>query len=711
LGKHADDPQNPGKCYCARIYGERDFKAFGYLSVLKAPYTDDRIKKHWEKAAAMNAVPIRQDATDVEKEEATKKAVEQWEKMGRTASWGCEWYKRWFELVCAAVEKKQRLKAVFFPGQVGYGIPTMEDLSDCEVDLWDGVGCGGSQKSELATANLMQKQHPGWDYEEVDVTAFLKNEFPLGAEVDALHETEAVSRWRKGIVVKQMEKVTKTESGDASTEFVWQIKCDDSGDIFEARQVRHLNVAVEQLLHRWGYILEPALRLCLPDIELRHPTACRLRSGTPALSIGIQIPNVESLLALRDRVLSGDFDRRVNEGRLLRRYFFVGFFVLVCQDTKGGLVALSPSVSATCPPTYLDWPSQFGWGEPQQPDPLPTLAAEGRRPPPDSQCRSFPIMATATDHAAGAMSSSVESMMLPRQQAVARDCATATISSTTSSLPQMIVPSISSEFHGPDLGRLLPAPAEALEHGSTVRGPSHALHAVPGEPRTTASTLPLASSPWPLAYGPSRSTRGRFRYQCLAREADRCLRTTSSDVPLTPTQLWQRLQLPGVLDRACDASGEPIALGLPFLGSGLIIPMQEASRCSDHVGCAGTRPRSSGVWFNMAPKSDWVMVQQPSADAEGWDATVLNSQQACRALVEDWQMSRSIRVNIKPGTSAPGCSQVLYSYCTAETKCTFSWRHELSLDLRTLLHQLHTDIQMELRGAWVLPDRCGHGSS
>lgn len=233
-------------------------------------------------------------------------------------------------------------------------------------------------------------------------------------------------------------------------------------------------------------------------------------------------------------------------------------------------VALSPSVSATCPPTYLDWPSQFGWGEPQQPDPLPTLAAEGRRPPPDSQCRPFP-MATATDHAAGAMSSSVESMMLPRQQAVARDCATATISSTTSSLPQMIVPSISAEFHGPDLGGLLPAPAEALEHGSAVRGPSHALHAVSGEPRTTASTLPLASSPWPLAYGPSRSTRGRFRYHCLAREADRCPRTTSSDVPLTPTQLWQRLQLPGVLDRACDASGEPIALGLPFLGSGLYL--------------------------------------------------------------------------------------------------------------------------------------------
>ncbi|CAE7911298.1 unnamed protein product [Symbiodinium necroappetens] len=274
----------------------------------------------------MNAVPIRQDVTDAEKQEATQRAKAQWEKMGRTASWGCAWYKRWFDLVCAAVEKKQRLKAVFFPGQVGYGIPTMEDLSDCEVDLWDGVGCGGSQKSELATANLMQKQHPGWDYEEVDVTAFLKNQFPLGAPVDALHETEADSRWRRGIVVKQMEKVSKTESGDESTEFVWQIKCDDdSGDIFETGHVRHLNVAVEYAscfsgrvayFETWD-ILEPALRQCLADVKLRHPTACRLRSGTPALSIGIQIPNVESLLALRDRVLSGDFDRSVNEGLAL----------------------------------------------------------------------------------------------------------------------------------------------------------------------------------------------------------------------------------------------------------------------------------------------------------------------------------------------------------------------------------------------------------
>ena len=56
------------------------------------------------------------------------------------------------------------------------------------------------------------------------------------------------------------------------------------------------------------------MRQCLADVELRPPTACRLRSGTPALSIGIQIPHIEALLALRDRVLSGDFDRSVNAG-------------------------------------------------------------------------------------------------------------------------------------------------------------------------------------------------------------------------------------------------------------------------------------------------------------------------------------------------------------------------------------------------------------
>ncbi|CAE7612823.1 unnamed protein product [Symbiodinium sp. CCMP2592] len=88
----------------------------------------------------------------------------------------------------------------------------------------------------------------------------------------------------------------------------------------------------------------------------------------------------------------------------------------------------------------------------------------------------------------------------------------------------------------------------------------------------------------------------------------------------------------------------------------------------------------------MTPKADWAMIQQPSANGEGWDVAVLNSQQACRAVVEEWQTSRRIRANIKPGTSAPGVSQVFYSYGSAETQCTFSWRHEFSIEG----HAVHT---------------------
>ena len=48
------------------------------------------------------------------------------------------------------------------------------------ADLWNGEGCGGSQKCELATADEL-----GWEYDEVDVSYFLRDEFPAGCTVDA----------------------------------------------------------------------------------------------------------------------------------------------------------------------------------------------------------------------------------------------------------------------------------------------------------------------------------------------------------------------------------------------------------------------------------------------------------------------------------------------------------------------------------------------
>ena len=42
----------------------------------------------------------------------------------------------------------------------------MQELRNDLVNLWDGIGLGGSQKCELATADEM-----GWDYEETALHA------------------------------------------------------------------------------------------------------------------------------------------------------------------------------------------------------------------------------------------------------------------------------------------------------------------------------------------------------------------------------------------------------------------------------------------------------------------------------------------------------------------------------------------------------------
>ena len=67
----------------------------------------------------------------------------------RTAAFGCSWYDLWFQRVREAVQRGQRLKVVFFPGEVMKGTVDMNALAT--ADLWDGVGLGTSQKGEVAT--------------------------------------------------------------------------------------------------------------------------------------------------------------------------------------------------------------------------------------------------------------------------------------------------------------------------------------------------------------------------------------------------------------------------------------------------------------------------------------------------------------------------------------------------------------------------------
>ena len=180
-------------------------------------------------ARATNAVLIHRHATEREAEEARQRAKEAWERSGRVAAWGCKWYEVWLSKVEQAIAKRQRLKAVFYEGQMGYGKLKMEDLPT--ANLWDNFGCGGSQKCELATADFM-----GWEYDQVDVGEFLAHTFPTGCTVDALDG----AAWRRCQLLGQVG------------EHQWEVRCSDPEKTFSTHNIRHPDLEVENMLDRIG---------------------------------------------------------------------------------------------------------------------------------------------------------------------------------------------------------------------------------------------------------------------------------------------------------------------------------------------------------------------------------------------------------------------------------------------------------------------------
>ena len=111
-GEHADDPDAGGStCYCQKIYGQRDFKAFGFTT------------------------------------------VEECKKNGNRPTWGCLWFQKWRDNIEVAVKRKQRLIVYFFAGQKGQGLVAWDDLAT--ANLWDGKGLGGSQKGDLDLMDQM----------------------------------------------------------------------------------------------------------------------------------------------------------------------------------------------------------------------------------------------------------------------------------------------------------------------------------------------------------------------------------------------------------------------------------------------------------------------------------------------------------------------------------------------------------------------------
>lgn len=77
----------------------------------------------------------------------------------------------------------QKIVVYFFKGEVGQGKIAWKDLCNPDVDPWDGIGLGGSQKCEVAYMDMMKDSDPRYEYEEEDVGEFIRK---YGTDIEAL---------------------------------------------------------------------------------------------------------------------------------------------------------------------------------------------------------------------------------------------------------------------------------------------------------------------------------------------------------------------------------------------------------------------------------------------------------------------------------------------------------------------------------------------
>ena len=306
LGEHYSEGGN-GQCMCHTIYGERDYRTLGYLKTLPRECTDVELQLEREKAQCTGTVVIREGATEEARNLAEKEAEFAWFSNKKRASWGCKWFEKWQEQVARAVLFKQRLKVVFFPAELGQGILPWEDLCNENVNLWNGIGCGGSQKCEIAFLER-KKQEAGdaWAYDCVDVAHFLKDEFKVGAKVDAFDG----QKWWKSILLSVPKTVPK-DPKDAYAKWVVQ---SHHGDIFATDRVRHADL-MNQMIARVGqHEFMDLVKGALPGLRVEEPQEFIFKDGTPALAIRLKIGSIHLLQDLRNKVLSGNLEALVNKG-------------------------------------------------------------------------------------------------------------------------------------------------------------------------------------------------------------------------------------------------------------------------------------------------------------------------------------------------------------------------------------------------------------
>ena len=174
LGKHAENPDTPGKCWCHQIYGP--MQALAYLRMVDLRAQDGQSRqealaeeKEDAKAMGQRLLP-RLDQGDVEWErevaEALQEAEERCAKNHALAPWGCHWFEAWKSNVDKAKERKQVLHIFYFEGMKGKGKMHWELLHKLQAARKDS-GLGVSQTAEVAYLDKI-----GLSYVEHDIREF-----------------------------------------------------------------------------------------------------------------------------------------------------------------------------------------------------------------------------------------------------------------------------------------------------------------------------------------------------------------------------------------------------------------------------------------------------------------------------------------------------------------------------------------------------------
>ena len=174
LGRHKENPEQPGNCWCKAIYGR--LPAAAYLSIVEEPnqLSAEELRFKEADARAMGPIFLKRGGQSGEqwqkdKDEARTKAEQKGEENNGVAPWGCFWFHQWLHQVEEAKRHSQRLHVFYFEDRVGCGkLPWSQLSNEASVRrARENSGLGASQAAEVAYL-----ERSAYSFEEHDVKTF-----------------------------------------------------------------------------------------------------------------------------------------------------------------------------------------------------------------------------------------------------------------------------------------------------------------------------------------------------------------------------------------------------------------------------------------------------------------------------------------------------------------------------------------------------------